>query len=324
MTPPRTISVVVPVYNAARFAPRAVASALAGQDEEGVAVLEVIAVDDRSTDDSRAVLDRLAAIEPRLRVLGNAANLGPAGTRNVGIAAARGDWIAVLDADDAFAPGRLPRLVAAAEAGSFDIVADLPVLWDLAAGAAAPVQLPTSGRVQRLVLADLLRPEPATGLDLGLLKPVFRRHLVESGLWRYPPGMRHGEDFALYFDLVGRGVGFGLLHEAHYVFSTRIGAISGSYSPGSVTTVDYRALASHAEGLARRHAAEAGATPEVLALLADRSVRALRQNRIHGWTLLRKRETGRLMRWLRRDPRNGVEMLRMIGAKLAGHRGLPD
>jgi succinoglycan biosynthesis protein ExoO len=320
----RTVSVVIPVWNAARFVGRAIASAVAGPDAGGAQVVEILAVDDLSTDGSRAVLQRLAAAEPRLKVLCNTANLGPGGSRNAGIAAARGEWIAVLDADDAYAPGRLSRLISVAEENGLDIIADLPVLYDLAAQAPAPVQLPASGRVQRLTLADLLRPDPETGLDLGLLKPVFRRRLADEGLWRYPADVRHGEDFALYFDLVAGGAVFGLLHEAHYVFSTRIGGVSGSYSPGSVTTVDYRAIAAHAEALARRYAARPDASPEVQALLADRSVRALRQNRIHGWTLLRKREVTRLGRWLLQDRRNPGEMLRMIGAKIGGQRGLPE
>lgn len=314
------VSVVIPAYNCARFFPRALASV---QAQEGV-TLEIVAVNDASTDDTLAVLRRLAAGEPRLRVVDNPRNLGPAGTRNAGIAAARGEWVAGLDADDAFAPGRLARLIATAEAEGLDIIADLLVLFDLAAGQAAPEQMPASGKVDRLRLADLLRPDPETGLDLGLLKPVFRRRLARDGLWRYPGELRHGEDFALYFDLVGRGIPFGLLREAHYLFSTRIGAISGEYSPGSVTKVDYRGVAAHAADLARRTRAGAAPDPEVLTLLEERQARLLRMNRIHGWTALRKRNWGQLRFWLGQHPDNRGEMLRMMLAKLRGHRGLPD
>lgn len=321
---PETVSIVIPAWNAASFIGRALASVLAGQDSDSLRLAEVIVVDDQSTDETLTVLTRAAAQEPRLRIIRNTVNLGPGGTRNAGIAAASSDWIAVLDADDAYASGRLPRLIGMACDQGLDIIADLPVLYDLAADQAAPEQLPASGRLQHLVLADLLRPDPETGLDLGLLKPVFRRHLATGGLWRYPEAVRHGEDFALYFDLVGRGLPFGLLHEAHYIFSTRIGAISGSYSPGSVTSVDYRAIAAHAAELAQVYGARADADPGVMALLGERQSRALRQNRIHGWTLLRKHAWKRLLQWLGKDPRNLADMSRMMLAKLAGHRGLPD
>ncbi|MFN7224040.1 MAG: glycosyltransferase family 2 protein [Paracoccaceae bacterium] len=326
-----TVSVVIPAWNAARFITRAVTSVLSGQagtlpDDTMLDVAEVIVVDDRSTDDTMAVLHGLATQHPRIKLLQNPRNLGPAGSRNAGVAAATGDWIALLDADDAFAPGRLLRMVGAAQAAGVDILADLPVLYDMAAGLAAPAaqQLPASGRTDILRLADFLRPDPETGLDLGLLKPVFRRRLVVEGLWHYPDDIRHGEDFALYFDLVAGGEKFALLREALYVFSTRIGAVSGSYSPGSVTNVNYRTIAADAEILAHRYSAQPDADAEVIALLATRKDRALRQNRIHGWTLPRKREIRRLRQWLQHDPRNRTEILHIIAAKLTGHRGLPD
>ncbi len=321
MTSP-VVSVVIPVWNTGRFIGRAIASALSGQD--GVGPVEVIAVDDLSTDNTFEILQSIAQHEPRLKILRNAANLGPGGSRNAGIAVARGEWIAVLDADDAFLPGRLFRLVDVANEHGFDIIADLPVLYDLAADLTAPRQLPASGRVQRLALTDLLRPDPATGLDLGLLKPVFRRQLADEQRWCYPVDVRHGEDFSLYFDLVADGTNFALLHEAHYVFSTRVGTVSGTYSPGSVTSVDHRAIAAHAEILARRYSARPDASPEILSLLADRTTHALRQNRIHGWTLLRKREVSRFVRWLLQDRHNIREVLQVISAKVAGQRGQPD
>lgn len=310
-------SVVIPAFNAARFVGRAVASALDGQ---GLEPVEVVAVDDASTDGTGEALRALAAGEPRLRVLSNPRNLGPGGSRDAGIAAAHGRWVALLDADDAFAPGRLGRLVAVAEAEGAEAVADLPVLFDLAAGAPAPVQLPASGRVARLGVADLLRPHEATGLDLGLLKPVFRRSLAERGLWRYGEGaLRHGEDFALYLGLLKAGVPFVLLEEARYLFSTRVGGVTGRPSPGSVTAVDYPGIAAHARALARAEP-DAG----LARLLEERAERVERLNRIHGWTLLRKGEARRLLAWLRRDPVNRTALRAVLGAKLRGRRGRPE
>lgn len=316
-----TVSVVLPTYDAENFVERAIASALDQDSPGSVQISEVVAVDDCSKDGTRAVLARLAAREPRIKVLHNPRNLGPAGSRNAGIAVARGEWVALLDADDAFAPGRLAKLIGAA---SGDIIADLPVLFDLAAGRPAPEQLAASGELQRLAPVDLLQPDPQTGLDLGLLKPVFRRSLAETGVWAYPEDMRHGEDFALYFDLLSRGCRFDLLHEAHYVFSTRIGAISGSYSPGSVTEVDYRALAAHAETLAQRLAESADPDPRLLELLSARAQQARRKNRIYGWTAFRHRDPRRLVKWFRQDRRNAAEFALTLGAKLMGQRGLPD
>ena len=106
-----TVSVVIPCYNYAHYLPQAVASALDQQDVQ----VQVIVVDDKSTDDSAAVADRLAAADPRVHALRNAQNLGMVGTFNNGLAAATGEYLVRLDADDLLTPGSLARATAFAE-----------------------------------------------------------------------------------------------------------------------------------------------------------------------------------------------------------------
>ena len=76
--------------------------------------LEVIVVDDGSTDATGRVLEELR--EPRLRVIRHATPHGVARARNAGIAAARGEWVAFLDDDDIWSPEKLRRQIDAAEA----------------------------------------------------------------------------------------------------------------------------------------------------------------------------------------------------------------
>lgn len=315
------VSVVIPCYNGSRFIGRAVRSAA---KQEGVGPVEIVVVDDCSTDNSVAVLNELAAEFPMMRVLESETNGGPGIARNRGLAAAAGSWIALLDADDAFAPGRLRRLIEVAETEKVDIVADCLILYDLEADAPAPNQDFPEIPFRQLCLKDMIAPEPATGLDLGLLKPMFRRHLIDEGLWRYRPGIRHGEDFDLYIHLLRRGVSFGLISEAHYLFSTRIGAHTGRYSPGSVTQVDYRSVAAQSLALLEDlRSSLAEADESLLTGLELRAKRALWLNRVYGWTALRKKNWGRLKAWLGADHRNALELLWVGLAKLAGQRGLP-
>lgn len=109
--PPRgeaTVSVVIPCYNYAQYVEQAVRSALT---QVGVTV-EVIIVDDASTDDSLAVVRRLAEADARIRVLANETNRGPVATFNRGLAAATGEFLVRLDADDLLTPAALLRAVA--------------------------------------------------------------------------------------------------------------------------------------------------------------------------------------------------------------------
>jgi len=315
------VSVIVPTYNAEKFVARALRSA-AGQ--QGVGRVEIIACDDASKDGTVAELRRLSAELPNLRILENTVNGGPSARRNQGGAAARGAWIAVLDADDAYAPGRLARLIAEAEAGGYEVISDLPLLYDLTAGCPEPDQPQVAAGTQPIELADLVDPTPRKGIDLGLLKPMFRRRLAEAGLWHYPEKVRHGEDFELYFNLLSQGVHFGLLGEAHYIFSTRVGAVSRKRSQGSVTMLDFLGLARQAEARAAELEARADTRPDLVEMMRTRARNARRSNRVHGWSTLRRREFGPFWTWLRHDPENPGEIFRVLLAKAQGHRGWPD
>ncbi|HWI31343.1 MAG TPA: glycosyltransferase family 2 protein [Microbacterium sp.] len=103
-----TVTVVIPCFNYARFLPQAVDSVLT---QEGVTV-DVIVVDDASTDESVSVAERLAAADPRVRVVKNERNRGAVETFNRGLADARGEFLVRLDADDMLTPGSLRRAAA--------------------------------------------------------------------------------------------------------------------------------------------------------------------------------------------------------------------
>jgi glycosyltransferase involved in cell wall biosynthesis len=94
-------SVIVPCYNAAATLQATIASALAEPE-----AVEIIAVDDGSTDETPALLSALAAREPRLKVVSQA-NAGVAAARNAGIRVASSSFIAFLDSDDIWHPGHL-------------------------------------------------------------------------------------------------------------------------------------------------------------------------------------------------------------------------
>jgi len=96
-----SISVVIPAYNAGCFIAAAIESALA----QTIPLIEVLVIDDGSTDDTF----RIASSYPGpVRAL-TKANGGPASARNLGVQHARGEWIAFLDADDRWFPNKLEK-----------------------------------------------------------------------------------------------------------------------------------------------------------------------------------------------------------------------
>jgi hypothetical protein len=102
----RTVSVVIPCYNYARYLPQAVLSAVSQS-----ITTEVIIIDDCSTDDSTDVAARLAAQHAEVRLVRNETNLGHIATFNKGLRLAEGDFVVLLSADDMLAPGSLARAV---------------------------------------------------------------------------------------------------------------------------------------------------------------------------------------------------------------------
>lgn len=106
------VSVVIPCYNYGHYLPDAVGSVLSQELVE----TDVVVVDDKSTDDSLAVAEQLAASQPRVRVIAHAVNRGHIATYNDGLDAVTGDYTVLLSADDLLTPGALGRAVRLMEA----------------------------------------------------------------------------------------------------------------------------------------------------------------------------------------------------------------
>ena len=109
------VSVVLPMYNRAAYVAEAIASVYAQTSP----VADVVVVDDGSTDESVAVVERVA--RPGLSIV-RQSNRGIGAARNRGIAAATGDWIAFIDSDDLWEPDKLARQLAAGAGDGADLV----------------------------------------------------------------------------------------------------------------------------------------------------------------------------------------------------------
>ena len=100
------ISVVIPTYNSAHYLPATLRSVLA----QSVRDLEIIVVDDGSTDDTESVIHGLKS--EKILYIKQANSGGPSRPRNVGIRAARGKYISIFDSDDLMLPNKLSEAVA--------------------------------------------------------------------------------------------------------------------------------------------------------------------------------------------------------------------
>ena len=183
--------------------------------------IEVVIVDDYSTDNTRELAHDIARADDRVRVLVNEQNVGPGESRNRAIEEARGDWVAVLDADDAWLPERLERLSPfLAEA---DVVTDDIVIEE--AGKRTRTLLASNG--VRASGPFPLRPADLARYGLGLLKPLVRRAFVQEHGVRYDGSLPVGSDFCFFVDLALAGARWTQIPDAYYLYRRRAGSVTG-------------------------------------------------------------------------------------------------
>ena len=188
MRPVARISVVVPIYNVEPFLDECLRS-IAGQT---FADLEVVMVDDGSTDGSAAIADRFAAADGRFRLISQP-NAGLGAARNTGLDAATGEHLAFVDSDDVLPPGAYERLL-----GALDRTGS-----DFATGNV--LRLSSHGCTQASFLAQVFtRSRPRAHVrafapllsDRTACNKLWRRAFWDELGLRFPEGRLH-EDIAL-------------------------------------------------------------------------------------------------------------------------------
>ncbi len=235
------VTVIIAAWNAERTIRAAVESALA---QAGVAI-EVVVVDDASDDGTAALVRSID--DPRLAVHRLECNAGPAAARNVAIDAARGRWIAVLDADDTILPGRLSGLAAQASRKGLDIVTDNMWVRDTAGRQALFVAEALDGSVEELSACSYIRRNRmfARRRGDGYLKPMLDAAMLRRHGLRYDTRTRIGEDFLLVAEAMMRGARYGRVRSAGYVYTTGGASISrrlGQADVGAMIEGDRRLM----------------------------------------------------------------------------------
>lgn len=228
------VSIITPLWNGAATI-QACLDSVAEQSVDGV---EHLVIDNRSTDGGPAIVARAGA-----RLLSCTHRQGAAAARNVGLAAARGRWVAFLDADDRFLPGKLSRQIAEMQARG------LAFSWTS--------YRVLHGRGRR----DQITPATATLPDLLSKRIVIGCSTVmldrmALGAHRFDENLPLAEDFALWQvlarDCTRRGLPLGALPEVLTEYRAGTGISAGKLRAARGHWAALRAL-----GLARPQAARA-------------------------------------------------------------------
>ncbi|CDX22059.1 putative glycosyl transferase [Mesorhizobium sp. ORS 3324] len=209
------ISVLLPVYNAEPYIAAAIGSIL----RQDYGRLEVIAIDDGSTDRSLQLLERWRHDDSRVSIISRE-NRGLVASLNEGLAAARGELVARMDADDFAYPWRLSRQAA--------LFAERPELGFCG----SVVDMLVRGRIARG------RLDPVFRLDLSLLSKfftifmhptvVYNRRVIDEADLHYDAGYRHAEDFDLFRRLADRYPA-AMIEESLLVYRVHPGSVTSRH-----------------------------------------------------------------------------------------------
>ncbi|MFB7788567.1 glycosyltransferase family 2 protein [Streptomyces vinaceus] len=219
-----SVSVVVIAYNDAVLVGEAVSSALA----QGSVVAEVIAVNDASADGTAQVLDELAAVHPRLKVVHRTENSGGCGTpRNDGIAAATSPYVLFLDSDDVLPPGAADALVRAAEEHRAPVTVGACVRRELPLHHDVPWMpgLYTAGDV---IERPADRPELVR--DTLCVNKLYERAFLDKHAIRFPDGRFTYEDFVFTARVLAAAPRIAVIGDLVYVWHVRRDAAQVSIS----------------------------------------------------------------------------------------------
>jgi glycosyltransferase involved in cell wall biosynthesis len=184
------VSVIVPVYNRPAFVGEALRSALSQECPGG---LEIVAVDDGSTDETPQVLADIAAADGRVRVI-RQENAGPAHARNLAMREAKGELLALLDSDDVWLPGKLAAQVALLDAHPAAAFAhsDVDEFWEEGDGEWTRRPPIVSGHVLRTILKRNV---------IHTMTVVLRRSVIEE-VGGFDPDYPPCEDWDLWLRIV--------------------------------------------------------------------------------------------------------------------------
>ena len=186
------ISVIIPAYNAEKTIEEAVRSVLA-QDYEN---LELIVIDDGSSDKTEEILERLSEQDPRIRFIRNEANIGALKTRLKGVRAAFGKWIAFLDSDDLWRKDKLSKQVRVQEETACHLVFSGTGYIDRD-GKTLPWELHVPSEV---TYHKLLKQNVISNSSVLILKDFFLKYTPVS-----EDGYDMHEDFACWLLLLKNG-----------------------------------------------------------------------------------------------------------------------
>ncbi len=229
------ITAIVPAYNIAGYLADCIESLLQQALEE----MEIILINDGSTDETGRICDGFARREPRIRVI-HQENQGLSAARNAGLAAARGEYISFVDGDDRLQPGAYARLWTAVQAHRPDVVRfgfsreqkGRVLECRIPAYPAGPADAQTLRNMQLDAIGSLCALDYRTPRVFSACCLLIRRGFLEQTKLRFRSEREIlNEDYLFVMQLLWLAQSVCVERRAEYRYLLRSGSLSRSYRP---------------------------------------------------------------------------------------------
>lgn len=205
------VSIIIPVYNSEETIVRCILSAIRQTHEK----IEIICINDGSTDRSLTSLQALADIDRRIVVISQS-NGGVSSARNAGLDVATGDFVIFLDSDDYLEPTLVADFLE-------EVSPELDFLMEIG-----------NRKPKKEIVRDY-RKFIAWGLRNSLLNPpwgkLYRRRIIEENRIRFREGVSLGEDLLFNVEYSNFTDEFRLIKGSRYRFEANAGSLTRSYRP---------------------------------------------------------------------------------------------
>ena len=212
------VSFIMPVYNSEDTIHRAVH----GIQRQSYANLEIILVDDGSTDGTLALLRQMEAEDSRVHVIAKE-NGGPASARNAGLAVAKGKWIHFHDSDDWMAPNTVERMVEATTWGPCDMV--VTNFKRVHNGKARAKGRGRDGNYDALTYLRGMSLTPSDFFYACSWNKFLKREILEEYGLRQNEDVRYGEDHLLLLEYQSHLNRVAVVHDPLYYYLNRPGSL---------------------------------------------------------------------------------------------------
>ncbi|WP_127848609.1 glycosyltransferase family 2 protein [Lacticaseibacillus hulanensis] len=219
------VTVIVPVYNTAEYLTRCLTSLI----DQTYQNLQIITVNDASSDDSALILRMFAEVDSRVRVITHAHNQGVSAARNSALAITRGKYTVFVDGDDWVEPDYIHRFVTMMEMGNYDLVVN-PFILEKNEPKDPTERLLQRRELTRQQFLDGVR-SPVGQIRGYLWNKIFRTDIIKQRNLHFDPEISMMEDELFVVEYAVAADTFLYGGQANYHYVVRDGSATTGESP---------------------------------------------------------------------------------------------